>query len=210
MQSVSVLPVSTEKERPIHSRPASEHYKLRCQACGAVYDDDGFILECRNDHAPALLATEYSAASLEADEDTEGIYRYRSWLPITRTLRGAGRTVTYQSKSLSRIMGLTNLWISFNGYWPQKGATIATCTFKEHEAYSVLARIPESCDEVLVVASAGNTAAAFCRACSINRIKCLIIVCEGGFTRGGYGLLRRDQARGLPLIAGRIFLRRWG
>jgi cysteate synthase len=72
------------------------------------------------------------------------------------------------------------MWVVFNGYWPEKGATLETATFKELEAWSVLSRMPEQHEEVLVVASAGNTAAAFARACSLNEISCLIVVPESG------------------------------
>lgn len=74
---------------------------------------------------------------------------------------------------------MTNLYITFNGYWPEKGAYMKTCSFKETEAYSVCARLPESKkDEVLVVSSAGNTARAFAQVCSDNNIKLLITIPE--------------------------------
>lgn len=113
-------------------------------------------------------------------DDEEGLYRYRHWLPIRHTLRGSGRTVTYRSAGLSKITGLKNLWIAFNGYWPERGAALRTGTFKDLEAYTVLSRIPHGSDKVLVVASAGNTAAAFARACSVSHIRCLIVMPESG------------------------------
>ena len=44
----------------------------------------------------------------------------------------------------------------------------------------MLSRLPHDFDKVLVVASAGNTAAAFARACTLNRIDCLIALPESG------------------------------
>jgi cysteate synthase len=159
------------------------HFRLKCQICNSSYEDDSFLLECSAVHAPSLLVTDYENKKFEPDGDAEGIYRYRRWLPIVRTLKCPGRTVTYQSEKLCRLTGLPNLWIAFNGYWPEKEAWLETATFKELEAYSVLARIPEKQNGILVVASAGNTAAAFARACSLNSIPCLIIVPEGGLKR---------------------------
>jgi cysteate synthase len=72
------------------------------------------------------------------------------------------------------------VWVVFNGYWPDKGAALETTTFKDLEAWTVLARIPEQHEGVLVIASAGNTAAAFARACSLNKVSCLIIIPEAG------------------------------
>lgn len=53
-----------------------------------------------------------------------------------------------------------------------------TCSFKETEAYSVCGRIPENAKGVLVVASAGNTARAFARVCSDNKMPLLLCIPE--------------------------------
>jgi cysteate synthase len=116
---------------------------LRCAVCNAVLDDDGFVLQCPIEHAHGLLVTDYSAKQCEREEHDETIYRYQRWLPIVRRLFGAGRTITYRSAQLSAFTGLSNLWIAFNGYWPENGATFQTATFKELEASTVLSRIPE-------------------------------------------------------------------
>jgi cysteate synthase len=137
-------------------------------------------LQCPATHDPALLVAEYSEQRFEPDAAAEGIYRYRRWLPILHFLKGSSRTVTYRSERLSALTGLPNLWIAFNGYWPEKGANLETTTFKEFEAYGVLSRLSEAQEGVLVIASAGNTAAAFARACSLNQRTCLIIVPESG------------------------------
>jgi cysteate synthase len=108
------------------------------------------------------------------------MFKYRRWLPSTRTLLGAGGSVTYRSERLSGITGLPDVWVVFNGYWPEKGAMLETTTFKELEAWSVLSRVPERHEEVLVIASAGNTAAAFAKACSMHEVPCLIVVPEAG------------------------------
>jgi len=159
------------------------HYKLRCQVCGARFDDDGFILECPNEHTPGLLSAEYFAREFEPDKLSQGIFKYRNWLPIRQEFCNTSSTITYQNEKLSYYLGLPNLWIVFNGYSPEKGATLATATFKELEAYSVLARIPQEQRGVLVIASAGNTAAAFAYACSQQQIPCLIIIPASGLKR---------------------------
>src|SRR6185295_191577 len=104
-------------------------------------------------------------------------------LPVQGELFPAGSTVTYQSEKLSRIIGLPQLWVAFNGYWPDKGATLETATFKQLEAAAVIPRIPLENRDVLVVASAGNTAAAFAHACSQAQIPCLIIIPARGLDR---------------------------
>jgi cysteate synthase len=86
--------------------------------------------------------------------------------------------VSYRSEGLAKALGLENLYITFNGYFPERGAKMMTCSFKETEAYSVCARTDESCDKILVVASAGNTARAFAKVCSDNNIPLLLSVPE--------------------------------
>jgi len=159
----------------------AKQYRLRCLACSTYYTDDGFMLQCGKEHEPAFLVTEYDQRNFECDPHFEGIYRYKSWLPIQRILPCTGNMVTYQSEHLCEITGLPNLWITFNGYWPEKGAGLETATFKELEAYTALSRIPKNYNRVLVVSSAGNTAAAFAQLCSRHRIPCLIIMPSSGW-----------------------------
>lgn len=151
------------------------HYTLVCPVCSARHDDDGLLLACPHPHEPALLRTEYAAAELRPRPEEPGLFRYRDWLPVRRTLPHASRTVVYRASALGDELGLSDLWVAFSGYWPERGATQPTGSFKDLEAYTVLGRMPESAP-TLVIASAGNTAAAFGRICSEHRIPCLIIV----------------------------------
>ncbi|MDD5508807.1 MAG: cysteate synthase [Bacteroidales bacterium] len=100
------------------------------------------------------------------------------WCRSTRLKKGSSAPVTYQSQGLARMLGLENLYITFSGYWPEKGAMMRTCSFKETEAYSVCARLDNTRGKVLVVASAGNTARSFARVCSDNDIPLLLCVPE--------------------------------
>ena len=159
------------------------HYQLKCPTCGTTLEDDGFILDCPTMHEPSLLNTGYMIKELTPYAFAAGIQRYRNWLPCLGDVCGTGQTVTYRSERLNRIIGLPNLWMAFNGYWPERGATLETTTFKELEAYAVLARVPKTPDRVLVVASAGNTAAAFAHSCSQAHQPCLIVIPEQGLQR---------------------------
>jgi cysteate synthase len=140
------------------------------------------VLRCPVAHEPALLLAEYEEPAFRPDPDVDGVFRFREWLPVARSLPRAGGSVVYRSAALNRMVGLTNVWVAFNGYWPERGAQLETTTFKELEAWTVLGRLPDRNNEVMVVASAGNTAAAFARACSRSDIPCLIIVPEVGLS----------------------------
>ncbi len=156
---------------------------MRCSACGASYSDDGARLHCDGAHGPALLVTEYPAKRLAPDPGAAGIFRYRCWLPCTRALAGAGTSVTFHSDGLGRRLGMSNLWLAFSGWWPERGARLETATFKELEAWTVLARLAGDNREVLVVSSAGNTAAAFARVCSVVGVPCVLVVPKAALER---------------------------
>ena len=153
-------------------------YKLVCLATGQEFEDEGWSLGSPFTKEPTLIRAVYAKKQLEVKDDGCGLYKFRDWLPIKRELKCSSSPVTYKSKGLAKALGLENLYITFNGYWPEKGATMQTCSFKETEAYSVCARTTADCDKILVVASAGNTARAFAKVCSDNNIKLLLSVPE--------------------------------
>jgi cysteate synthase len=148
---------------------------LSCLSCGDIFQDDGL---CNDDKKCAsLLRAVYEEKSFKIRNDAPGIYRYADWLPIDKMLEGSAAPVSYWSKGLSKRLGLSNLLVTFSGYWAERGAFMKTGSFKECEAYSVCARLPEGIGS-LVVASAGNTARAFIRAASENNIPLVIVIPE--------------------------------
>lgn len=151
-------------------------YTLSCVATGREFDDTGWILDDAECKSPSLVRANYENKQLEVKPDNYGFYKFCDWLPIKRMLQGSSAPVTYKSEALAKHLGLSNLWITLNGYCPQKGVKMTTCSFKETEAYSVCARIDTNEERVLVVASAGNTARAFAKVCSDNNIKLLLAV----------------------------------
>ncbi len=151
-------------------------YTLACVATGREFEDEGWTLEDRACKTPSLVRTKYAATQLEVKSPEFGLYKFCDWLPVRRMLKGSSAPVTFRSKGLGKYLGLENLWITFNGYYPAVGASMTTCSFKETEAYSVCARAAEDESRVLVVASAGNTARAFAKVCSDNNIKLLLAV----------------------------------
>ena len=152
-------------------------YRLQSLVSGNYFEDRDWLLEAPGEEKPSLLQSVYDRRQIEVKEDNFGLYKFSDWMPVHRMLEGSSAPVTYQSEGLARHLGLNNLFITFSGWWPEKGAAMKTCSFKETEAYSVCARL-ESNDKVLVVASAGNTARSFARVCSDNDIPLLLCVPE--------------------------------
>ncbi|MEB3231956.1 MAG: cysteate synthase [Leptolyngbyaceae bacterium] len=165
----------TESLRPKGKPP---DYRLRCLQCGASYSTDPFRLYCDSDHAPALLRTEYDSKSLAIKSHLPGIFQYIDWLPVERWLDTHGKPITYESKGLAHHLGLNHLYISFNGYWPERQAQLNTGSFKELEAATVLARIPEGHGRTLVITSAGNTGRAFANLCSRLKLPLMLVIPE--------------------------------
>ena len=151
-------------------------YKLMNCATGRIFDDAGWTLADPECNTPAMVRAVYEDKKFEISDDLDGFYRFSKWLPVKRTLKHSHAPVTYRSEALASCLGLENLYITFSGYFPKIGACMETCSFKETEAYSVCARLPEDNKRVLVVASAGNTARAFAKVCSDNNIPLLLSV----------------------------------
>jgi len=153
-------------------------YKLQNIATGDIFDDSGWLLSDPNYSKPSLIRAVYNTKQLNLKDDSHGFYKFSDWLPISRQLANSSFPVTYKSEKLAKVLDLENLYITFSGYWPEIGAKMDTCSFKETEAYSVCARLKPEQKGVIVVASAGNTSRAFAKVCSENNIPLLIVVPE--------------------------------
>ena len=153
------------------------NYQVKCVADGRTCEDSGWMLDFPGCEKPSLIRAVYEKKQLEVKPENGGLYRFADWMPLKKLLKDASCPVTYKSEKLAKKLGLNNLYITFNGYYPAIGATMRTCSFKETEAYSVCARLSDVLrEQVMVVSSAGNTARAFAQVCSDNNIKMLLTV----------------------------------
>ena len=153
-------------------------YQLLNVADGHIFEDKGWMMSDPASSRPSLVRAVYAEKHFHPREDLDGIYRYADWMPVRRMLKNSCVPVTFRSEALAAELGLKNLYITCSGWNPRKGARFRTCSFKETEAYSVLARLPEDEKRVLVVQSAGNTARAFAQVASDNRIPLAVCVPE--------------------------------
>lgn len=152
-------------------------YTLKTYSTGREFNDEtGWMLDDPQAPTPSLIRAIYEKRKLEVGDDNLGIYKFADWMPISRTLEGSSAPVTFKSVELAQKLGLKNLYITLNGYYPKRGASMTTCSFKETEAYTVCGRLSPDNKRVLVVASAGNTARAFAKVCSENKIPLLLCV----------------------------------
>ncbi len=105
----------------------------------------------------------------------DGVWRF-NWLPVHGPASFQPGPLVYRSQGLAKELGLEQLFIAFNGYWPERGALLETCTFKEFEAAVVLQNARENGVAGLIVASAGNTARAFAHLSATSGFPAVIVV----------------------------------
>ncbi|MDO9549538.1 MAG: cysteate synthase [Methanoregula sp.] len=149
------------------------NYQIQCTACGQLYPDTGSN-ECPDRHA-ALQRTVYAAQHLHC-ADQPGMLRFYDWLPIHNEPTVTAGPITYKSEVLARELGLSNLYVTFNGFWPEKWAAIKTCSFKELEAVPTMQRATEKKSGILVVASAGNTGRAFAQVAAEMNTPVVVVI----------------------------------
>ena len=171
-------------------------YQLRCLECGKPILDR-YTNTCPRGH-DALLRTAYKRKQVRKLSG-RGLFNYLDWLPVEEALplpavASAGSSpVAYKSEEgLGRELGLNNLFVAFNGYWPEKGAFMKTCTFKELEAAPTFQRAKEKAGDgggdgggdsgggcggkILVVPSAGNTSRAFAEVAALTGMPVVAVV----------------------------------
>jgi cysteate synthase len=160
------------------------HFEIECRACGRRLKDTycAFCEHCLD----SLLITKYNEENFE-NKSLKGVWRF-NWLPVHggdfengadfENIKGFEQAgpIVYKSSGLAQRLGLSQLYIAFNGYWPEKGALLETCTFKEFEAAVVIRNARENGVNGLVAASAGNTARAFCHLSHVSGFPVIIIV----------------------------------
>jgi cysteate synthase len=151
-------------------------YTLKCSNCGSSFRGSGFDFSCPH-RCDSLVKTVYHKEKITF-QDHPGIWRYVDWLPVEKTTNYEGRSITYKSSGLADELRLKNLYISFNGFWPERSGLIKTCTFKEFEAVVTLQYARENGIGGFVIASAGNVANAFGYMASLEKFKVVLVVPE--------------------------------
>jgi len=149
-------------------------FKLFCVEGGEEKERDAFDFSCPRHEG--LIRSSYPG-KLELRENP-GIWRFIDWLPVEEPSSYEQKPVTYKSQGLAEELGMSNLCITFNGYWPERGVKMETCTFKELESAVSVRYARESGVNKLVVASAGNTAKAFAASATKEKFPVVILIPE--------------------------------
>lgn len=179
-------------------------YRLLCPTCGLQTIDDGSVTRCSVEHRPSLLRTEYEERTFRIDRSTEGMLRYRDWLPIREPVESDFGTLILQSAALNAHLQTPNLRLAFNGFWPERGARLPSGTFKDIEAIAILGRFPRD-GRTLVAASAGNTAVALASAASTYGVPTTIVVPESALARIAFARPLRENVRFIVVSGDAIY-----
>jgi cysteate synthase len=106
-----------------------------------------------------MLVAEYPR--LQVRDHLQGLWRFTDWLPVEEPGPGDIGGSPFRSEGLGALLGLDDLWVAFNGWWPERGAHCPTCSFKDLEVAPTLQRLVEADAAGIIVATAGNTGRAF-------------------------------------------------
>jgi cysteate synthase len=170
------------------------HFLLECRACGRQYQGaTSFRLRCdgelNEEHGPSLLIPRYETRQIAVRLELPGIFKFADWLPtghyyLTQQLGHLGEPYCYRSTSLAKRLGMSNLYIAFSGYWPERGANLVTRSFKEFEVQASIVCLLQSIFGQplgpLVVASAGNTANSYNYYTHLTGLPLYLFVPEAG------------------------------
>ncbi|MAI40124.1 MAG: cysteate synthase [Euryarchaeota archaeon] len=145
-------------------------YKLRCLQTGDLIDDEYTLHHTDG----ALLRAEFNGPM--TIQPLKGVWKYLDWIPTSGSNEYVAGTTTYKATALGDELGMSNLWVTFHGYWPEKGAMCPTGSFKDMEAVPTIQRLHDHGCTGLICASAGNTARGFTHFCGLADMPLIVVV----------------------------------
>ena len=145
-------------------------YKLRCLDTGDLIED-AYTLKYTDN---ALLQAKFNGP-MEVKQ-LDGVWKYLDWIPTSTSNEYVAGTTTYKAEAIGKSLGMSNLWVTFHGYWPEKGGLCPTGSFKDMEAVPTIQRLHDHGCKGLICASAGNTARGFTHFCGLANMPLIVVV----------------------------------
>ena len=149
------------------------NYRVKCLGNDEIFDDR-YTLH----HTDGALVSSVYDKKLNVYVKSTGVWKYIDWLPVSKSTKHNAGTVTYKSEGLARKLGLSNLWITYHGYWPERGGLCPTGAFKDMEAVPTIQRLRDHGCNGVICASAGNTARAFSHFCDLDNFPLIVVVAD--------------------------------
>jgi len=148
-------------------------YKLNCLLSNELFEDNYTLHHTDG----SLIRSKYNK-SLSIKQDAVGVWKYFDWLPVSKISHQEAGTLTYKSENLASELGLSNLWITYHGYWPERGGLCPTGSFKDMEAVPTIQRLRDHDCRGVICASAGNTARAFSHFCDLDNFPLIVVIAD--------------------------------
>ena len=145
-------------------------YMLKCLGTGDLIEDAYTLKYTEN----ALLQAQFDGP-MEVKQ-LDGVWKYLDWIPTSTSNEYVAGTTTYKAEALGQSLGMSNLWVTFHGYWPEKGGICPTGSFKDMEAVPTIQRLHDHGCKGLICASAGNTARGFTHFCGLAGMPLIVVV----------------------------------
>ena len=145
-------------------------YKLRCLDTGDLIEDAYTLKYTEN----ALLQAKFNGP-IEVKQ-LDGVWKYLDWIPTSTSNEYVAGTTTYKAEALGKSLCMSNLWVTFHGYWPEKGGLCPTGSFKDMEAVPTIQRLHDHGCKGLICASACNTARGFTHFCGLADMPLIVVV----------------------------------
>ena len=149
------------------------NYRVKCLGNDEIFNDR-YTLH----HTDGALVSSVYDKKLNVYVKSTGVWKYIDWLPVSKSTKHNAGTVTYKSEGLARKLGLSNLWITYHGYWPERGGLCPTGAFKDMEAVPTIQRLKDHGCNGVICASAGNTARAFSHFCDLDNFPLIVVVAD--------------------------------
>jgi threonine synthase len=160
---------------------AEQYYELRCIKCNSKFDEEVEYTNCLKCGSPLEVQLNYEhlmqRLSVHALKSTPSkATKYADFYPIkdkrkTITLNEGG-TPLYHCKNLGKKLGLTNLFIKYEGQNP-------TGSFKDRGTMVEVTKALELNKKAVVVASSGNMAASVSAYCAKANLPAYVLVPQG-------------------------------
>lgn len=90
-------------------------YQLKCLKTEHLINDNYTLQYTEN----ALLRAVYDQPFQL--QEAEGVWKYLDWIPTSTSNEYVAGTTTYKAEALGEALGMSDLWVTFHGYWPEKG-----------------------------------------------------------------------------------------
>ncbi len=161
-------------------------FEMKCIECGRVHDMSRPIYACDSCGNLLEIIVDIDSARERLSKTNLAsrklsVWKYRELLPVAENARiytrGEGGTPLVRCDRLAKHLGLSNLWLKFDGMNP-------TGSFKDRGMTIGITKAIELGMKVVTCASTGNTSASLAAYAGHANVRCVVLIPEGKVALG--------------------------